>query len=116
MLKAQKKLVQLLRDLKQFKLKLRYHQCMHHNVEQVNVNYYHSGLVRRPLPGLSDWQSSLWQGGEHSQVFAAVGTQDVVFTCQETSTDQGHAALFAVEAVVVPLALLKRDVLAASET
>lgn len=75
-----------------------------------------TGLVRRPLPGLSDWQPSLWQRGEHSQVFATVGAQDVVFTCQETSTDQGHAAPFAVEAVVVPLPLLKRDVLAASET
>lgn len=65
---------------------------------------------------LSDWQPTLWWLGEHSDVFAAVGAEDVVFRCQETSADQGHAALFAVEAVVVPLALLERDVLAASKT
>lgn len=78
------------------------------------MKYCNSGVVRRP--GLSDWRPSLRQRGERSQVFAAVGAQDVVFRRQEPSTHQGHAALFAVEAVVVPLALLKRDVLAASET
>lgn len=54
--------------------------------------------------------------GTGSEVFAAVGAEDVIFARQETSADQRHAALFAVEAVVVPLALLKRDVLAAPET
>lgn len=51
-----------------------------------------------------------------SDIFTAVGTVDVIFECQETSTNQRHVALFAVEAVIVPLAILKRDVLAASET
>lgn len=51
-----------------------------------------------------------------SEVFAAVGAEDVIFACQETSADQRHAAPFAVEAVVVPLAQLERDVLAATET
>lgn len=46
----------------------------------------------------------------------AVGTEDVVLGRQEAVADQGHAATLAVEAVVVPLALLKRDVLAAAET
>lgn len=47
---------------------------------------------------------------------ATVGAQDVVVGGQEASADQGHAAAFAVEALIVPLALLKRDVLAATET
>lgn len=51
-----------------------------------------------------------------SDFFATVGTEDIVLGCQETSANQGHAATFAVEAVVVPLTLLKRDVLAAPET
>lgn len=55
-------------------------------------------------------------GRDGSEVFATVGAEDVIFARQETSADQRHAALFAVEAVVVPLALLKRDVLAAPET
>lgn len=51
-----------------------------------------------------------------SDVLAAVGAEDVVFARQETPTDQRHAAPLAVEAVVVPLALLERDVLATPET
>lgn len=51
-----------------------------------------------------------------SDIFTAVGTVDIIFECQETSTDQRRVALFAVEAVIVPLAILKGDVLAASET
>lgn len=47
---------------------------------------------------------------------AAVGAEDVVFGRQEASAHQGHAAPLAVEAVVVPLAVLEGDVLAASET
>ena len=54
--------------------------------------------------------------GSISEIFAAVGAEDVVFARQETSAHQRHAASFAVEAVVVPLALLERDVLTASET
>lgn len=52
----------------------------------------------------------------HSDVFATVGAEDVLFARQETSANQRHAAPFAVEAVVVPLALLKRNVLASPET
>lgn len=58
----------------------------------------------------------LHAAADPSQVFTAVGTVDIVFERQETSTNQRRVALFAVEAVVVPLALLKRDVLAASKT
>lgn len=65
----------------------------------------------RTLPALSGWQP-----GERSEVVAAVGAEDVFFGRQEASADQGHAAPLAVEAVVVPLAVLKRDVPAASET
>lgn len=50
-----------------------------------------------------------------SELFATVGTEDILLRCQEPSAHQGHAAAFAVEAVVVPLAVLKRDVLAAPE-
>lgn len=51
-----------------------------------------------------------------SHVLAAVGTEDVVFGREEAAAHQRHAALLAVEAVVVPLALLEGDVLAAAET
>lgn len=51
-----------------------------------------------------------------SEIFAAVGTEDVLLGRQEPSADQGHTATLTVEAFVVPLALLKRDVLAAAET
>lgn len=51
-----------------------------------------------------------------SVLSATVGAEDVVVGGQEASADQGHAAAFAVEALIVPLALLKRDVLAAAET
>lgn len=51
-----------------------------------------------------------------SELFATVGTQDVVLGREEAAAHQGHAAALAVEAVVVPLALLKGDVLAAPQT
>lgn len=44
---------------------------------------------------------------DHSDVFATFGAEDVIFACQETSSNQGNAAMFAVEAVIVPLALIK---------
>ncbi|MEQ2158056.1 hypothetical protein GOODEAATRI_008316 [Goodea atripinnis] len=43
-------------------------------------------------------------------------TNDVIFERQEASPNQRHTALLAVEAVVVPLTIFKRDVLAAPET
>jgi len=46
---------------------------------------------------------------------AALGAEDVVTFSEEATANQGHGALLAVEAVVVPLALLERNVLAASE-
>lgn len=58
----------------------------------------------------------LSSGGFRSDVLAAVGAQDVVFARQETPTNQRHAAPFAVEAIVVPLALLERDVFAPPKT
>lgn len=48
-------------------------------------------------------------------VFAALRAQDVVAFGEEAAADQGHGALLAVEAVVVPLALLEGNVLAASK-
>lgn len=68
------------------------------------------------LPTPSALELVNWAFGVCSELLDAVGAEDVVFARQETSTHQRHAALFAVEAVVVPLPLLKRDVLAASET
>ena len=68
---------------------------------------------------ITDRSPVLWENRRCfsiSDIFAAVGAEDVVFARQETSTHQRHAAPFAVEAVVVPLALLERDVLTASET
>lgn len=51
-----------------------------------------------------------------SDVFPAVGAQDVVPLCEEASAHQGQGALLAVEAVIVPLPLLKGDVLGAAES
>lgn len=51
----------------------------------------------------------------HLDVLAALWAQDIVAFGQEATTDQGHGALLAVEAVIVPLALLEGNVLAASE-
>lgn len=48
-------------------------------------------------------------------VFAALGAQDIITFGQEATTNQRYRALLTVEAVVVPLALLKGNVLAASE-
>lgn len=49
-------------------------------------------------------------------VLAALWAQDVITFSQKAAADQGHGALFAVEAVVVPLALLKGNILAASQS
>lgn len=48
-------------------------------------------------------------------VLATLWAEDVVTLGEETTANQGHRALLTVEAVIVPLALLKRNVLAASE-
>ena len=52
---------------------------------------------------------------DESDVLAALRAQDVITFSQEAATNQGHRALLTVEAVVVPLALLKGNVLASSE-
>lgn len=49
-------------------------------------------------------------------VLAALRAQDIITFSQEATTNQGYGALLTVEAVIVPLALLKGNVLAASET
>lgn len=51
-----------------------------------------------------------------SHVPPTVRAQDVIFTGEEAPSHQGYAALFAVEAVVVPLTLLEGDVLTATQT
>lgn len=51
-----------------------------------------------------------------SDVFSALGAQDVVSLGQKASAHERHGALLAVETVVVPLALLKGDVFASSKT
>lgn len=51
-----------------------------------------------------------------SDVFATLRTQDVIALGQEATAHQRHRALLAVEAIVVPLALFKGDVLATSKT
>jgi len=48
-------------------------------------------------------------------VLAALWAQDVVALGEEATADQRHGALLTIEAVVVPLTLLKGNVLAASE-
>lgn len=63
-----------------------------------------SGVVRRSQLARSAGRATLWS---QSDVFAAVGAQDVVFGRQEAAAHQRHAALLAVEAVVVPMALLE---------
>ena len=49
-------------------------------------------------------------------VFAALWAQDVIAFSQKATTNKGDGALFAVEAVIVPLALLKGNILAASKS
>lgn len=51
-----------------------------------------------------------------SHVLATLGTQDVITLSQEAAANQRDGALLAIEAVVMPLALLKGNVLAASKT
>lgn len=49
-------------------------------------------------------------------VFAALWAQDIVAFGEKSTADQGHRALLTVEAVIVPLTLLKGDILAAPKT
>lgn len=48
-------------------------------------------------------------------VLAALWAQDIITFGEEATANQGHGALLTVEAVIVPLALLKGNVLAASK-
>lgn len=48
-------------------------------------------------------------------VLAALRAEDVIPFGEEATANQGHGALLTVEAVIVPLALLKGNVLAASK-
>lgn len=66
-----------------------------------------AALFRRPLGEISL---------ARSHVLSAVRTQDVVLGSEKASAHQRHAALLAVEAVIVPLALLKGNILAAAKT
>lgn len=52
---------------------------------------------------------------EFLDVFATLGAQDVISLSQEASAHERYRALLAVETVVVPLALLERDILAPSK-
>lgn len=54
--------------------------------------------------------------GDGSDVFATVWAEDIILASQEASAHQRLGALVAIEAVVVPLALLECDVLAAAKT
>lgn len=49
-------------------------------------------------------------------VLATLRAQDIITFSQEAASDQRDGALLTVEAVIVPLALLKGNVLAASKT
>lgn len=73
--------------------------------------------IQWDVTACKDWDTSCrflsWP--KSSEVFATVGAVDVFLGRQEASADQRRSALFAVEAVVVPLALLKGDVLAAPQ-
>lgn len=69
--------------------------------------FYHNIIIR--------WHRISPSSGQ-LHVLATLGAQDIVAFSQEAATDQGDGALLTVEAVIVPLALLKGNVLAASET
>lgn len=60
--------------------------------------------------------SSLWTVCHSSDFFATVWTHDVISLRQEATSHQGHGALLAVKAVIVPLALLEGDVLTPTKT
>lgn len=49
-------------------------------------------------------------------VLATLWAKDIIAFSEESTPNQGHRALLTVEAVIVPLALLKGNVLAASKT
>lgn len=48
-------------------------------------------------------------------VLSTLRTQDVVTFSEEATPNQGYRALLAVEAIIVPLALLKRNILATTQ-
>lgn len=54
--------------------------------------------------------------GVKLDVLAALWAQDVIAFGQKAAANQGDGALFAVEAVIVPLALLKGNILAAAKS
>lgn len=94
--------------------------------QQVNVQETNKGKIMQQRLGQENNTNSLSLAAildrlfsgfrDHSEVFAAVGAEDVVFARQETTADKRLGAPLAVEAVGVPLALLKGDVLASPET
>lgn len=51
-----------------------------------------------------------------SDVFSAVGAQDVISFCEEASPHQWEGALLTVKTVVMPLPFLKGDVLCATKS
>lgn len=97
--------------------KTQYLQCMHKkNMLMFKTLINDSNHAKLGECCCACRQLGLSSGGFRSDVLAAVGAQDVVFARQETPTNQRHAAPFAVEAIVVPLALLERDVFAPPKT
>lgn len=51
-----------------------------------------------------------------SDVLATVGAQDVITLCKEAASHQRKGAFLAVKAVIMPLPVLKADVLGATES
>lgn len=49
-------------------------------------------------------------------VFSTLRAQDVIAFSEEATSNQGNGALLAVEAIIVPLAFLKRNILASTQT
>lgn len=64
----------------------------------------------------SETRPCLLTGPRLSDVLATVGTQDVITLCEEAASHQRKGAFLAVKAVVVPLPVLKADVLGATES
>lgn len=84
-----------------------------HTGPGVKMLYWLAVVLSHSMFIRSNLSAGLW---ETLDVLAALWAEDVVTFSQKTAADQGHGALFAVEAVIVPLALLEGNILAASKS
>lgn len=91
-------------------------KCMLLNKYIILINEMLVGVGLYSLASLPSLALTLPPGTQLLDVFATLGTHDLIAGRQKAPSHQGDGALLAVEAVVVPLTVFKRDVLAATQT